>query len=209
MKKTSVLIVLLIFSLKGYAQLEIGLKFGLNTTSISNQAIVYNNDEQHLEIDLTEVEYGYQLGIYSRLSVASFYLEPIAVFNSSRINYQITEFTEGEIINSIKSESFRSLDIPVLFGIKMGFFRIQTGPVAHINIDSKSELIDIDGYEQKFKEATYGFQIGAGLDIWKLRMDLNYEGNFSRFADHLSINGTDLAFDDAASRILFTLGYKF
>jgi len=209
MKKISILLLLFICSLKGYSQLEIGLKFGLNTTNITNNAIVYHNDDQHLEIDLTEAEYGYHLGIYSRLSIASFYLEPIAQFNSSQIHYKITEFTEGEIINSIKSEKFSTLDIPILFGIKMGFLRLQTGPVAHINIDSKSELIEIDGYEQKFKEASYGFQIGAGIDIWKLRMDVNYEGNFSRFADHLSINGTDLAFNDAASRILFTVGYKF
>lgn len=209
MKKIGILLFLLSLSVAGYSQLEIGLKFGLNSTNLKDQTIVYNSNDQHLEIDLSEVEYGYQFGVYSRLSIASFYLEPVALFNSSQINYKITEFTEGEIISSIKSERFTTLDIPVLFGIKMGFFRIHTGPVAHLNINSTSDLFDIDGYEQKFKEATYGFQIGAGLDIWKLRMDLNYEGNFSRFADHLSINGTDLAFDTAASRILVTLGYTF
>lgn len=209
MNKISLLLILCLFSIKGYSQIEIGLKFGINTTSISDQSIIYNNDEQHVEIDLQEAEYGYQLGLYSRLTVASFFLEPVALFNSSRINYQITEFTEGEIINSIKTEEFKTLDIPILFGIKMGPLRFHTGPVAHINIDSKSELFEIDGYQQKFKEATYGFQVGAGLDIWKIRMDLNYEGNFSKFADHINIDGTDLAFDNSASRILLILGYKF
>ncbi|MBL0099591.1 MAG: hypothetical protein IPP49_05645 [Saprospiraceae bacterium] len=101
------------------------------------------------------------------------------------------------------------MDIPVLAGIKLGVLRFQGGIVGHLFINSVSDVVDIKGYEQKFKTATYGWQAGTGLDIWKLRLDLTFEGNLDKFGDHITVGGHPYAFSDAPTRLLLTMGYKF
>lgn len=209
MKKYIPISILMALSFYSYSQLEIGLKLGINTSDYQVGTLIFQDENQLIELNPSKADYGYHFGIYTRLSIASFYLEPAAILNSSRINYNLTEFTEGDVLKSIKTEKFKTLDVPLLIGMKMGIIRFHLGPVAHIVLDSKSELIEIDGYEEKFKNATYGFQLGAGLDLWKLRIDLSYESNFSRFGNHITINGTDLSFNNQLSRVICTLGYKF
>ena len=73
----------------------------------------------------------------------------------------------------------------------------------------KSELDQIEGYVQDFKDITYGWQGGLGLDIWKIFIEVNYEGNFSRFGDHINLFGKDFAFDERPARFVGTLGFFF
>jgi len=191
------------------AQIEFGLKTGLNTTDIESRAIIFNDSDTNLEIEFTEAQYGIHLGLYTRIKIAGIFIEPAALLNSSSVTYKLTELDQDDLISSFKSEQFTNLDIPFMIGMKFSFLRLQLGPVAHINLSSTSELLDVNGYKQKFKTATYGYQFGAGLDIWKLRFDVAFEGNLSKFGDHITIKDTDLSFDESATRLLFTLGYKF
>jgi len=87
--------------------------------------------------------------------------------------------------------------------------RLQAGPVAHFYLDSTSDLFSINGYKHNFKEATYGGQIGIGLDIWRFRFDALYETNFSKFGEHIEIDGEQFAFDDGADRVVLTMGVRF
>lgn len=70
-------------------------------------------------------------------------------------------------------------------------------------------MIDVKNYEQRFNNATYGWQGGTGIDLWRLRLDLLFEGNFSQFGDHISVGGHRYAFADTPNRFILTLGFKF
>jgi len=96
-----------------------------------------------------------------------------------------------------------------MVGIKMGPLRLQGGPVAHIFLNSASDLTAINGYAQKFRDASYGLQGGIGLDIYKFRLDVNYETNLSIFGDHISIDGEDYDFDQRPGRLIVSVGMKF
>ena len=98
--------------------------------------------------------------------------------------YEITDFGNPGTLDLIKSENYQYLDIPLIIGLKAGPVRLGAGPVGHVFIDSSSELFDIDGYEQKFDEMTWGWQGGIGFDIWNIHLDIKYEGNFSNFSNH-------------------------
>ena len=119
------------------------------------------------------------------------------------------EIFDTGIISSIRSESYNNLDIPLMVGIKVGPFRLQGGPVAHIFLNSSSDLTAISGYSQKFKDASYGIQGGIGLDIHKVRLDFNYETNISLFGDHINIDGQPYDFDQRPGRLVASIGVKF
>lgn len=200
---------LILFTTSLHAQIEFGVKTGLSSIDLADKSIILG-DENNTEITVADAGYGIHFGLYSRVSLLNLYIEPALLFNSSTVDYNLKEevFDEG-VINTIRSESYNKLDIPVMVGMKMGFFRFHGGPVAHLHLNSASELTAINGYAQKFKEATYGFQAGVGLDILKLRIDVNYESNLSKFGDHINVGGQDFSFDDRPARLVASLGFRF
>jgi len=96
-----------------------------------------------------------------------------------------------------------------MMGFKFGPLRLQGGPVGHVFLNSTSELFDIEGYDQKFDEMTFGYQAGVGLDIWKLVLDVKYEGNFNKTGDHIVFAGQQFNFDQTPGRLLVSVGFAF
>jgi len=209
MNKTISLILLLFLCSSAFSQIEFGISLGTNSTNVESPTISQHSSDEIINLNFKDIEYGYHAGLYTRFKLFGVYVKPSFLLNSTKVNYSVNKIEGDKIISSIKSESFKKLDIPIELGFKLAFLRISAGPVAHIMLDSTSELFEIKEYSQKFKDATYGYWLGAGIDLWKLRLDFNYEGNLSRFADHLTINGQELEFSGKANRYLLTLGYAF
>lgn len=203
-------VIFMMASTLSFSQFEMGLKAGLSSTELSPESILINDGETTTEISIAEAKYGFHLGLYTRISIANIFIEPAFLFNSNTVDYNLEEqiFDTG-IFSSIKSETYNNLDIPLMIGMKIGFLRIQGGPVAHIFINSASELTQISGYSQKFQDATYGIQGGLGLDIWKIRLDLNYETNLSKFGGDIDINGAPYQFDQRPARLIASIGLRF
>lgn len=206
MKRILIALLIVTSHISLYSQIEFGVKAGLSSYELAQTKIFV--PDQNISLSLADASYGHHLGIYTRIKVSAIYVEPAFLFNSNRVTYMLEDYSESPI-TSLKSEKYNTLDIPVLAGLKLGPLRVQAGIVSHIFINSISDLVDIDGYQQKFQKATYGFQAGAGLDIWKLRFDVNYEGNLSRWGEHIEIGGVDYAFGERAQRIVASVGYKF
>lgn len=192
-----------------YSQIEFGIKAGLSSYDLAKDGLIIKNGTQNLEWNIKNAGYGHHFGIYTRLTVLGVFLEPALLFNSNTVNFDIKRYGETGVFNTIRSEKYNHMDIPVIAGIKLGVLRFQGGVVGHLFINSVSDVVDIKGYEQRFKSATYGWQAGTGLDIWKLRLDLMFEGNFDNFGDHITIGGNNYAFASTPSRLMLTMGYKF
>ena len=192
-----------------YSQIEFGIKAGLSSYDLAKDGILINDGNQNLELNIKNAGYGHHFGIYTRLTVLGIFLEPSLLFNSNTVNFDIKRYSETGVFNLIKSEKYNHLDIPVIAGIKLGALRFQGGVVGHLFINSVSDVVDIKGYEQRFKSAKYGWQAGTGLDVWKLRLDLMFEGNFDKFGDHITIGGNNYSFANTPSRLMLTMGYKF
>lgn len=193
------------------AQITFGMKAGVSSLELADRDMLINAGEQKkLTLTLQEASYGYHFGVFTRVKLFGIFLEPSFIFNSSELSYNISEeiFDTG-VINTIKTEKYQNLDIPLMFGIKAGFINLHAGPVAHLHLNSVSELTELDGYKQKFKDATYGYQIGFGVELAKLGFEVNYEGNLSNFGNHINIGDESYSFDDKPSRLIGTVFYKF
>jgi hypothetical protein len=204
----SILFVSSIFAIS-QAQIEFGVKAGLSSYDLANEGIFISTGDQDIKWNVADAGYGHHFGVYTRLSALGLFLEPAILFNSNKVSYEISTYSEAGVFNTIKNEKYNTMDLPVIAGIKLGALRFQGGVVGHIFINSISDVVDIKGYDQRFKGATYGWQAGTGVDLWKLRLDLMFEGNFDKFGDHINIGGHDYAFADTPSRLMLTLGYKF
>lgn len=192
------------------AQIEVGVRAGVTSIDLADNLVITSLTEQGLvSISPADADYGYHFGLYTRLSIAGFYLEPALLFNASSMTYRVRQVSEDGVIETLRAETYRDIDIPFVVGIKKSIFRFYGGPVASFHLDSTSDLLSLDGYRQNFDQSTFGFRVGTGLDIWRLRLDLGYEGSLSRFGDHVNIGGRDFAFDDQPGRLLASVGVRF
>ena len=192
------------------AQLEFGIKAGLSSQNLTDKKLLIPGNDTDLELAIHKANYGFHFGMYSRLSLLTLFIEPAVLFNSSSVEYNLSEtiFDQG-VVNTIRSETYNNIDIPVMVGWKLAFANVHAGPVAHILLNSSSELTAIGDYDKKFRDATFGYQLGIGFNILKVRIDFNYEGNLSKFGNHISIGGSEFNFDDRPERFVASIGFRF
>ncbi len=193
------------------AQVKMGIRGGISSMDVATGKIVVSQHDNPdpLTISVTDANYGMHMGFFVQAKVGKIYLQPEVLFNSNTVNYNIRDFSGGNTIDIIKSETFQKLDLPVMLGVDYGILRLQGGPVAHVHLNSRSELFDLDGYGQKFDEMTWGYQAGVGLDLWKVMIDLKYEGSFQKFGDHISFFDQDFNFDKTPGRFIASIGISF
>ncbi len=206
---------LLLFFLFGInalnAQFAAGLKLGMSSTDVSasDLNIFDENGIQQLSMSVENANYGILVGGFLRIPIKKFFIQPEVLFNSNSVDYRVTDFRSPGIVDTILREKYQYLDVPLMLGFKFGPLRLHGGPVGHIFLGSSSQLNSIQDYAQMFTQMEYGWQAGMGLDIWKIALDVRYEGNFNRFGDHITIAGQQFAFDDNPSRFILSLGYTF
>lgn len=188
------------------SQVDFGVKMGVHSFDLNDpKDILFPNSEG--SIKFSEAKLGFQGGIYTKFHFANVFLEPRVMLHSTKVEY-IVDGDQGGLIDNIREESFTNLDIPLLLGFKLLLFDAVVGPVAHLNLDRTSDLFDLEGYDDRFDAAHYGWRAGIGFSIGNMNVGLEYEGNFSKFGDHINIGGQDFDFNDTPSRLILNLGIK-
>lgn len=192
------------------AQIKYGLKLGISTPDIKPadvMALRFKSGADSFSLRVNDANYGFHAGAWVRLKLGAVYLQPEAVFNSAKVQYKINNIkTNG--IDSLY-ERVNNLDVPILLGFKLGSFRINAGPVAHVHLGGDSGLTGLADFKANFQSATWGYQAGIGLEFGKMGLDLRYEGNFNKFGDHISFGGTSYAFSKESSRMTLAVAYRF
>lgn len=190
-------------------QLKFGIKGGLSSVSLTPGDLIVLNEQDvdALKLEVEEAKLGYHLGLFFQARLGTFFLQPEALYNSSRVDYRITDL--GDLTDDIFTEEYEHIDIPVMLGLTAGPIRLGAGPVGHILLSSKSELEDLPGFNDDFEKLTLGWQAGIGFDFWKLHVDARYEGNLTDFGDHITFHGKQYQFDESPSRLIASVGISF
>lgn len=165
-----------------------GVKAGLNFGSNGDLKI----DE--LPDISADGKLGFHVGVWGRLGNTA-YMRPELVYTQISSSYDGEDFT------------MQKLDLPVLFGHKfLGIFHGFIGPAFQYVLDTKLEDIDISDVENDF---TVGFQIGGGVNLGNLGIDLRYEtGLSSNFVEVIGdIEG--IRIDTRPTQWILGLSYKF
>ena len=167
-------------------------------------------------LDDTDAVLTYQLGLYTRFMFAGIYVQPEAMFSSSK-----TEMTFENIINGngntnnvVGEVKLNKLDVPVMIGKRfMKILRINAGPVfSYIlsqNIDQSGAKEAWNEINAEYKNATVGLQYGIGVDIAMINIDLRVEKGFQAISENLTIGDTSFAADQRLEQIMLSVGMKF
>ena len=138
----------------------------------------------------SEARNGYMIGAFARLNLGLIYIEPSLNF----------VHRESEIKNIIGNSTlkYNSCDIPVILGfyvLKLPLLKLRAfaGPVASFPGNIKDNNWDL-----RSKNFVWNGKVGAGVDVWKLTFDIDYEKGFSKFESDL----------DSPRVFNFTLGLK-
>ncbi len=161
MKKTLFLTVLFLTGLTAMAQSGsgFGIKGGLNYAGngdyFDSVGDAYENPDKNL---------GYHLGVYGKLG-GKIYLRPELVYTRIKSTYDNDDFKMSK------------LDAPVLVGVNViGPLNVFAGPSFQYILDTDFEGVTLGDVENNF---TVGLNIGAGVNLGKLGIDLRYERGFS------------------------------
>ena len=185
------------------AQLQFGLKGGVNYNSDSFESV--SNDVLNGAKTKTGIHTG--LWVRAKLPIIGFYIRPEVVYTelNNSVNYKGT-FSAPETTDF----KFRKIDVPVLIGKKfLGIGNVFAGPSFQYILSSDFELNDLR--EVSTESFSLGIQLGAGIELGRLGIDLRWERGLSKtetvFVDK-TINDTDFNFDKRVSQIIFGISYR-
>ena len=194
MKKIILAATLSILWIGIYAQgpISFGPKIGWNSDRLSTDYTKYIKDFKS----------GFQGGVFLSIYLKKFYVQPEVYFSLKRGALQ-TSFSDplnsNSTLNISQSINFQSIDVPLLVGykfldLKLIRFRIWGGPVVSYVLNKEYSL-SINGTNQSehitrddFKDTTWSAQLGAGLDLLMLTIDIGYEFGMD---DFLTIHSLD------------------
>ncbi|MEJ5053137.1 porin family protein [Sphingobacterium sp. MYb382] len=181
MKKCLLTIICLIAAIS-YSQAQLfpsvkfGVKGGLGFSSLKDNNKYFSSDTKT----------GFQLGLWGRIGVAGFHVQPEAYYASKKVGINPTGTdTDGQA-------TFKSFDVPVLLGTRIGLgpvgFRIQAGPVFSFAQDGKINFDTSIADFNKYKKNSTGLIGGLGLDISKVTFDIRYEHGLSNLSQNSDVN---------------------
>jgi hypothetical protein len=166
---------------------------------------------------------GYMFGIFARVNLGKLYIQPELNYSKKEGKINLPEDTSkipseyAAYAKTAADLSYSSIDIPILLGykiVKLPFLNVHifAGPVASFTLQSLDMKFDdakqIAGekslgetVKDKFNpnKAMWNIKMGAGVEVWKLNLDFDYEMGLREF-------NTDLK---APQIFNITLGFRF
>ena len=200
MKKIVFAILLIGISYSATAQIQFGLKAGVNYNSDSFSNVT--NDV----LSGAKSRTGYHAGIWFRgkLPLIGLYLRPELMYTQlkNEVTYSTTQNRSTEF-------TFQKIDVPVLLGKKvLGIGNVFIGPSFQYILSSDFGLSDLS--EVSISDFSVGVQMGGGIELGKLGIDVRWERGLSksetRFVDN-TLN-SNVNFDTRVNQIIVGLSYR-
>jgi hypothetical protein len=202
MKRSILTIILLIFVLPTFAQLNLGIKGSINSSKITTDN--FSATGYTFKDFKSDAKSGYNLGAFARIG-KKIYLQPELLYCVRK--GQSTSGTTNQILK------LKTIQIPVLLGLKLIDLKILsirafTGPaMSFVTTGStvESNLTNID--PKNFKNNIWDWQLGAGVDVLKFTFDIRYEWGLSNVSD-VNTNVSQIGFNNKGNVLTFSLGWK-
>lgn len=204
MKKVVIILLMLLTVQVSQAQFKFGLRGGLNFSNIARETYVLDNPQTSVTT-LRDSYTGFHVGVMSQISLAGVFIMPELLFASTG-NHMVLREGDTEVYYQQK---FSQIDIPIMVGSKLGPVRLGVGPVASVILNSKSDLPEEAPFKERFKPATWGFQVGAGLTLGTMAIDLKYQFGLSNLGDGIEIGNQTYDFDTRPKQIVLSIGFLF
>lgn len=206
MKGSMLTIVLLFIYSIAFSQVNFGLRAGLASSQVK-----VNENVEGFSITTGDNTFGYHAGVYGQIIIKDkFIIMPEALFTNSGGNIDLSD---GTSFNEIWNLSFNRLDFPLNFGLKfLKVFRVNAGPYASVLLSADARYANINqDVKDNYKNMLWGYQAGLGMDLWRLALDLKYQGSFgSSHAGESEIPGSTAKInpDVRPNQWIVSVGFK-
>jgi hypothetical protein len=211
MKRISTLLALVLICGMTYAQgpFSFGIKVGVNVAKMPSSF-----DDTAISNVVEKSMYGYQAGVFGRISIKKFIIQPEVYFSlkGGDLTYDLSSFDSVSILNSItKKVRIYNVDIPIMIGYSivdnpLFKFRVMGGPVASLLLDKTIDVtkngVAADIGKSDLNGILWSLQFGLGIDVWKLTVDARYELGLNEVSKITAEQMKSRAF-------LLSLGFKF
>ncbi|MDT8393836.1 MAG: porin family protein [Bacteroidales bacterium] len=174
MKKLILLSVFLFLGAAVSAQLTFGPKIGITMSKLSVDKDDYTE----------ELKTGFQLGAFVRVGKKVF-LQPEVMFSTTG---GVLKTEDRNLKTTVK---LNTVQVPVLVGYKFINFklvnlRVMAGPAISMIVNKDIEFdekIENPIKEDDLKNASWTFQLGGGVDVMMLTLDVRYEWGLNNIHD--------------------------
>lgn len=188
MKKIILFSLILFCFVSANAQLNFGLKGGYNSSLTFENIALIQTGGYNLSNVKSELANGFQAGVFGRVFIDKFYIQPELLYSLQKKEYKINmKDIANKDVTVDKFISFSTVDIPFLLGFKVldlqiANLRVFAGPKLRLNAGSEvsfPNLTNANGIDKKklmgeFKESQIGLEIGAGIDVLMLALDVKF-----------------------------------
>ena len=152
---------------------------------------------------------GFHAGVFTRLTILGIYLQPEVLFTQAGGQIEIRDEVSDNF-DQIQDLTYNKLDVPVMLGFRIGdVLRINAGPSFSLILgqDARTEGTTAE-VRNNYESSTVGYQIGGGLDIGRLVLDVRYEGNLSQLGNSVQLGGRRFDTDYRNNQFSVGLGFK-
>ena len=175
-------------------EISFGLRAGMTRSSLAKNFAEFADKESIS---------GLTGGVYLKAKFLGFFIMPEAVYNQ-----------RGFEIATIGSGTIHYVDVPILAGKQvLKFFRVNAGP--NFQFAFSKDLSELNGYKNNtnFNDFVVGLQAGAGIDIWKISIDLRYDMSISNTTEinmiaPQNLQLPDVKYSSRSSMWQLILGYR-
>lgn len=197
MKKLLLVIVAMCIVAISNAQIpgfSIGPKIGVNLSQVTSNVSTITD----------QMKTGYDFGAFMRLG-GKCYFQPELLYSTSGVKFS------GAPSGSATEMNLKSINVPLMFGarllnLKIVNVRVLGGPIASFLVNKK---VDYNGTmdqtkEVSMKNAKWGVQFGAGVDVLMFTLDVRYNYDLNK---QMSQQANEFEWNKQAVNV--SLGWKF
>jgi hypothetical protein len=187
---------------------RLGIKGGVNLSTLNTSLL--SNGISQFYVENAKNQTGYVAGAYARIGRKVF-LEPELLVSAKGGTFNATNVASGN--KKLVDISYTNIDVPLLLGLKFGPLHFLGGPVASYQISS-NESVDAafsnylgSSIANGLSKSQISYQVGAGLDLLGLTLDVRYEGSLTDIAKDIKVPA-GVTLSQKPSLVQVTLGIK-
>jgi len=199
---------LFVFQVADAQLFKYGIKGGIGFSNLKFEDVTGIEDGNDVyDLVTGDAVTGFHIGLQTQVKLAMILVQPELYFNAGGATVeQVYENGASQLLDI----RFQRIDLPLLFGVKLGPVRLMLGPVGSYVVKEENDLTILDpDYSMLSSSMTWGWQGGIGVGLSKFTLDARYEGSLSTFGESLTIGGSEYILDARPGQFLISLGFWF
>lgn len=208
---------MIMMALQGKAQIRIDLMVGMSTKSTpQTPGTIVNRHLPHEEFvfNMIKVDPGFQAGVRGHVDLSTpFFAEAGITYSrltsTYHVEYTIID-TEHPVPEHLMKETEHLISVPVNIGVNIGLVDFTSGFRLTKGLGRNSELDNsLSGFDFSGNGLRTGWQASVGVNFYRTRLGMEYQGNFSRIGNGMTVNGQSLELIHVPGQWVFTIRHSF